>query len=315
MEKYEFDKENFDFRRVGRTFWNILETVSKWIIGSATLAAVYYIVSSFFFSTDLEKSLIRENKMYSEQYSKMLGKQKLIEDVVQDLQSRDNKIYETLFRTDAPSIDPGEQITPELSFDDAKNVSVVKYSENKINNLKEKADKIETDFQQVFSILCADKNPLPPMSSPIEDITYSKIGASSGIRLNPFYKVMYQHNGLDIIASQYEPVFASAEGTVSKVIRSSKGLGNIIEINHNNGYITKYCQLGNIYVSAGQKVPLGYKIADVGVSGRSFAPHLHYEVHYNGEIKDPVNFLFASLEPMSYFNVMCMSVSTEQSLD
>ena len=86
-------------------------------------------------------------------------------------------------------------------------------------------------------------------------------------------------------------------------------------INHGNGYKTRYAHLADVVVRKGRKVKKGTKIGSVGVSGNSFAPHLHYEVLRDTLILDPVNYLFASVTPEEYLNMMIMSVSTGQSMD
>ena len=140
-------------------------------------------------------------------------------------------------------------------------------------------------------------------------------GASVGLKHNPVYKVEMHHEGIDLIAPQGEPVYAVADGTVRDVLRSRKGLGNIVEIDHGSGYVTRYALLGDISVVRGRSVKRGQQVGTVGISAGAFAPHLHYEVLRNGEIQDPVNYLFASVTPDEYAKMLYMSVSTAQSLD
>ena len=102
---------------------------------------------------------------------------------------------------------------------------------------------------------------------------------------------------------------------VRDVIRSNKGLGNIVVIDHRNGYRTRYALLGDISVSQGRTVKRGQKIGTVGISATAFAPHLHYEVLQGGKVLDPVHFLFASVTPDEYAKMLYMSVSTRQSMD
>lgn len=84
---------------------------------------------------------------------------------------------------------------------------------------------------------------------------------------------------------------AAADGVVKEVTHSSKGLGNVVSIDHGNGYLTRYAHLENTQVSKGQKVTRGQKIGQVGMSGNSFAPHLHYEVFRDTLRMDPLNYL------------------------
>ncbi|MBQ5828455.1 MAG: M23 family metallopeptidase, partial [Bacteroidales bacterium] len=91
--------------------------------------------------------------------------------------------------------------------------------------------------------------------------------------------------------------------------------GNSIVINHKNGYVTRYNNLGDILVRKGQKVRQGAVIGRVGMSGMSFAPHLHYEVWLNDEMMDPVNYFFASLTPQMFKEMAVIVANTGQSLD
>ena len=118
-----------------------------------------------------------------------------------------------------------------------------------------------------------------------------------------------------MISPSGEPVYAAADGVVSNVIRSRKGLGNVVEIDHGNGYMTRYAHLADIEVRKGRKLTRGTRIGYVGVSGNSFAPHLHYEVIRDTVVLDPVNHMFASVTPEEYVNMLVMSVTTGQSMD
>ena len=89
----------------------------------------------------------------------------------------------------------------------------------------------------------------------------------------------------------------------------------MIVIDHKNGYSTTYSHLGDILVRKGQKVKQGDVIGRVGLSGMSFAPHLHYEISFNGKIMDPVNYFFAELTPEQYKDLVAISSNTGQSLD
>ena len=123
------------------------------------------------------------------------------------------------------------------------------------------------------------------------------------------------HNGIDLIASTGEPVHAAADGIVREVVRSRKGLGNVVTIEHDGGYITRYAHLADVEVYRGRTVRMGSRLGYVGVSGNSFAPHLHYEVHKDTVVLDPVNYFFASLRADEYVNMLVMAASTGQSMD
>jgi murein DD-endopeptidase MepM/ murein hydrolase activator NlpD len=153
------------------------------------------------------------------------------------------------------------------------------------------------------------------MSNPLNEFTFAQTGASVGDKINPFYKVPIRHDGLDLVSHSGEPVCVAADGVVTDVIKSRKGLGNVVVVSHKGGYVTRYAHLADIEVKKGRSLKKGDRIGYVGVSGNSFAPHLHYEVLRDTLVMDPVNYMFASLDPEEYVNVMILAVTTGQSLD
>lgn len=314
MDRYEFDKTRIEFRKTTRSVWNILGKVLKYFLVTASLAVVYYIVFALLVSTDSERKLKRENQMYSRMYDEMLRKEELLGDVLEGLKVKDNDIYRQLFNSDAPDLG---SITPEglLSLiDSVDDKDIVEYVGKKLDLLEAASGKVEDNFQKVMEAI-DEGHSLPPMSNPLHSFSYARTGASVGEKINPFYKVAVFHGGLDLISQQGEPVYAAADGTVKDVEHSSKGLGNVVTISHVGGYVTRYAHLENTRVSRGQKVTRGKQIGQVGMSGNSFAPHLHYEVFKDTTRMDPLNFLFASVGPEDYMGMLFLSSNTGQSMD
>lgn len=298
----------------GRSVRKTLGRVLAWLAGSMTLAVLYYTVLSLFLHTDTERRLIRENRMYARLYAELEEKERLLEDVTLDLTERDNAIYEQIFHTEAPVLGTLGDGLFSFGTDTLREADLVRNSERRMDGLRRTAARVEEDFLAVFARLAANDT-VPPMTVPVADLTYAQVGATTGLKISPFSKVESPHNGLDIIAAQGTPVLAAADGVVTEIRRSGKGLGNIVTIDHGNGYVTRYAHLADISVSRGQKVARGRKIAVVGISGKSFVPHLHYEVLRDGVPQDPADYFAASLPPQEYANVAHMAASTRQSLD
>ncbi|MCI5990817.1 MAG: M23 family metallopeptidase [Candidatus Cryptobacteroides sp.] len=310
--RYEFDKD-FNFRKVTHSVWGMVRTTLKWLVATVSLAAFYYIVFSFFLNTEEERRLKRENRMYEKLYPQMKEKEQLISDVIKDLRLRDDAIYERLFHAQAPQMDPMGSMSFVFAGDSIPDKDMVEYTSGKAALLARAAESVDSGFLKIFS--CAAKCPMPPVTVPLPELKFAQVGASVGQKLNPFYKVMSQHNGVDLIVGQGTPVLAAGDGVVTDVSKSGKGLGNVVEITHDGGYVTRYAHLQDIVVRKGERVKTGKKIACVGISGNSFAPHLHYEIYRDGELMDPVNFFFASFTPEEYTKAAYMSATTGQSMD
>ena len=115
-----------------------------------------------------------------------------------------------------------------------------------------------------------------------------------GIRSDPFLGRPAMHTGLDFRAQMGDPVRATANG---KVVNSgwSGGYGRMVEIDHGNGLSTRYGHLSQIDVKVGDIIKIGQVIGEVGSTGRSTGPHLHYETRIDGEAVDPQKFLRAGV--------------------
>lgn len=310
---YEFDKY-FNLRKATSSVKDVVVTVLKWGIATVSLAAFYYVIFSFFINTDEERALKRENRMYEKLYPDMKEKAALLGDVVKDLQMRDNAIYKQIFHSPAPVSDMAGAMSLLMVGDSIPDSKIAEYTASKADHLLKMAQVVTSNYMKIFSDAAAGVT-IPPMSSPVTDISFAQIGASIGNKYSPFYKVDSYHSGIDIMAGQGTPVVASANGVVTAVTRSGKGLGNIVEITHEGGYVTVYALLEDMRVRKGERVQRGRRIANIGISGNTFAPHLHYEVHKDGKVMDPVNYLFASFSPDEYMKVAYMAATTGQSLD
>ena len=312
---YEFDKVNFHVRKVSLSISEWILRILKYFIVSATLAVVYYFVFSLLISTDTERKLLRENKMYARIYPEMQRSEQLIEDVVEGLAVKDARIYHEIFNAAPPSLQPLATADYLEAVDSIPDREIVDYTSRKAEDLHSRAASTEANFRKLFGLLSSSNTAVPPLSLPLKEISYAQVGASCGEKLNPFYKVPVQHNGIDLLAPQGSDVLAAADGVVTEVIHSRKGMGNVVEITHQGGYVTRYAHLSDIVVRKGAGVRRGAKIADVGISGNSFAPHLHYEVLRDGVPLDPVNFFFASVTPEEYADFSYMASATGQSMD
>jgi len=134
-----------------------------------------------------------------------------------------------------------------------------------------------------------------PTISPVKTKDFIYVSSPYGWREHPIEKKMLFHEGIDISANVGSEVFSTAQGTVVKIMYSKYGYGNRVVIKHAYGFETLYAHLDNINVRKGQWVRKNQLIGSVGNSGRSTGPHLHYEIHKNGEPRDPLGYFFTHM--------------------
>ena len=118
----------------------------------------------------------------------------------------------------------------------------------------------------------------------------------SRARKHPILHITRPHEGIDVTAPMGAPIIAPASGVVTKVARET-GYGNVLEIDHGNGIVTRYAHCSRIDVRQGQRVTRGQRIAAVGKTGLSTGPHLHYEIHVNGKVVDPLTYVLPDAIP------------------
>ena len=121
------------------------------------------------------------------------------------------------------------------------------------------------------------------------------LNSSFGYRKDPIDNVMRFHQGQDITVKSGTPIYAPADGIVKRAYYAG-GFGNHIKLDHGNGYSTLFAHLSKIKVKHGQKVKRGEVIGHTGNTGRSTAPHLHYEIHHYGESKNPLDYFFHNMQ-------------------
>jgi murein DD-endopeptidase MepM/ murein hydrolase activator NlpD len=123
------------------------------------------------------------------------------------------------------------------------------------------------------------------------------------------------HWGMDFTAPKGTPIYAAGDGVVVRADNSSSGFGKHIRIDHGYGYVSLYAHMSRYNVRKGKKVKRGDLIGFVGSTGRSQAPHLHYEIRKNGDKINPLNFYYGNLTPKEFEELLKNAAKQNQSLD
>ncbi len=306
--RYIFDEATGVMKKYALPFRTFLWAALRYLLVALVLAMLWYLLFALIFNTDVEKKLKEENRLYSQEFSEMEQDLELLTAVVSGLGYRDRAIYDNIFQSDVPDYSDFDSGLAEKEY------SKVNISQ-KVETTLAAAETVDSNFRRVFRILLAEDAVLPPLSAPVEGFSAIQAGASTGSRVSPFLKVAVEHDGLDIIAPSGTPVIAAADGTVLSVARSSKGHGNVVAVTHKGGYVTRYGSLGSISVRQGARLNKPDKLGSGGMSVKSYAPHIQYEVLRDTLICNPANYMFASVTPDDYTKLLQVSASTVQSLD
>ena len=147
-------------------------------------------------------------------------------------------------------------------------------------------------YEAIYDKVKKDINRISKIPS-IRPVKGGYLNSSFGYRKDPIDNVMRFHQGQDITVKSGTPIYSPADGIVKRAYYAG-GFGNHIKLDHGNGYTTLFAHLSKIKVKHGQKVSRGEVIGLTGNTGRSTAPHLHYEIHHYGESKNPLDYFFHS---------------------
>jgi murein DD-endopeptidase MepM/ murein hydrolase activator NlpD len=163
-----------------------------------------------------------------------------------------------------------------------------------VSSLDEAADQSSDLFTMAESRLFEKKlnSLMIPSSKPVN----VGVGSGFGFRTDPFTSRPALHTGLDFPADVGTPIVAAAGGVVRSV-ESHPAYGQMLEIDHGNGLVTRYAHTSAILVKPGDFVKRGQTVAKVGTTGRSTGPHLHFEVMVDGVMQDPAKFLAGKVLP------------------
>jgi murein DD-endopeptidase MepM/ murein hydrolase activator NlpD len=186
-----------------------------------------------------------------------------------------------------------------------------------LSNINNRINFQETSYREIESMI-KDKEKLlacTPAIQPVNNKDLNRLASGYGYRIDPVYKTVKFHAGLDFSAPQGTPIYATADGRVTTAGNKNNGFGNHVVINHGFGYETLYGHMVRVKVRNGQMVKRGEVIGWVGSTGKSTGPHLHYEVQKGGRNIDPIYFFYNDLTPEQYQQILKLAASGNQSFD
>lgn len=263
----------------------------------------------------------RQNERIREDYVLLNNKIKAMEEQMAELEKRDNHVYREIFEANplpdsarAKSLEKQKEIKltegmedNELAYSIAATIDNLM---NRMNFQKKSYSDIEGMIKDKEKLLAAT-----PAIQPISNKDLSRMASGFGYRIDPVYKTVKMHAGLDFAAPQGTPIYATADGVVKLAGNTGNGYGNYVVINHGYGYETLYGHQYRIKAKAGQRVKRGELIGWVGSTGKSTGPHVHYEVHKNGRHIDPIYFFYNDLTPEQFDRILKMAAAGNQSFD
>jgi len=319
--KYYYDSETLSYQKIRVRKRDKFKRLMLTIVAAFIFMILGFVVFTPVFESPKEKELKRELefvKLNEELHSKKLAQ---ISQVLEGIQERDNNIYRLYFEVNPI---PEEQRkagfggvnrykalegfdNSEMVMDVTKNMDILSkqlYVQSK--SLDEIVELAENKEELLAAI---------PAIQPVKKENLTRMASGYGWRSDPFTKARKKHYGMDFTAPRGTPIYASGDGKIIRADQRSSGYGKHVRIDHGFGYISLYAHMSKYNVRKGQKVKRGDLIGFVGNTGRSQAPHLHYEIHKNGKKINPINFYYGNLSPEEFEAMQKAAQIEGQSLD
>ncbi|WP_167605038.1 M23 family metallopeptidase [Maribellus sediminis] len=323
-KKYKFNPDTLNYESIGLTWKEKASRILTYLSSSFALALVFVVVFLNFYETPKTKALKRENKQLLSQYELMSKDLDKVEQVLSDLQQRDDNIYRVIFEAEPIPSSVREAgfggVNKYSHLEGMDNSELIIATAHKLDVISKQAYIQSKSYDEVLNLALNKEKMLAclPAIQPVTNKDLKRTSSGFGYRIHPIYKVRKMHWGLDFTAPIGTPIYATGDGTVTEVQgskRSRIGLGLSVKIDHGYGYETVYGHMNEFNVKRGQKVKRGDIIGYVGNSGGSTAPHVHYEVHKDGKRVNPAYYVFQDLTPQEYDKMIAISSNIGQTLD
>jgi len=321
--KYYYDTENLAYRKIKPKKGQKLGVIALFLLASGLFGFLCFVIliNTPFFETPKDRLQAREIENMKINYALLNKKMDQVDEVLENVAERDNNLYRVFFNS---SPIPEEQrkagfggVNRYKALEGYDNSELVVSTTKRVDVISKELVIQSKSLDEILK-LAKEKEKLLvaiPAIQPVKNENLKSMASGFGYRSDPFTKIRKFHAGMDFSAKTGTPIYATGDGVVERADNTASGYGNHIVIRHGFGYETLYGHLSKYKVRAGQRVKRGDVIGYVGSTGRSEAPHLHYEVHKNGEVVNPLNFYYGNISAAEFAAISKLANQENQSLD
>lgn len=322
--KYYYNSVTCKYEEIEANPKKVLLSVGLFLLGVLVVAISCVAIGYKYevFQTRKMIALKKENNQLLHMHSKLDTRINDLQKVMNQVVYSDQEIIRSIFDLDSlphevrqAGIGGSNEDYAEIIYN-GESTELLKRKIDRINKLKSQlkiqmvSHKELEKHAKKYEIQLASK----PAIQPIRNKELTRLASGFGWRIHPILGVKKFHYGIDFTAKRGTPIFATGDGVVSRVRTSLGGYGKEVEINHGFGFVTKYAHLQKFNVKLKDKVKRGDIIGEVGSTGSSTAPHLHYEIIKNGEKVNPVYYFFKDLNDEQYEEILRLSNIENKSL-
>lgn len=319
--RYTFNTKTLAYEEHKRTAGQKIFRSFLFLIAVMAFSIVLIFLSYSFLGSPKERLQNREIAQYELQVRIMNDRLEQMQNLLDEIAEKDDNIYRVIFEAEPIPKSVRQAgyggVDRYAKLEGYNNSELIIFTSKRLDQLASQIYVQSKSFDEVYEMARNKEEMLAsiPAIQPVHNEDLKRLSSFYGYRPDPIYKVKKFHYGVDFSAPQGTPIYASGQGKVVKARRSRTSYGNQIEIDHGYGYVTFYAHLKDINVKKGDLVKRGQLIGTVGNTGKSTAPHLHYEVRKNNRKVNPIYYFFNDLTPAEYEKLLDLSKLPNQSLD
>jgi murein DD-endopeptidase MepM/ murein hydrolase activator NlpD len=319
--KYFYNTNSLRYEKLETPLRVKLLRVFGFLAAAVVTAAIISFFAFRFIGSPNEKLLNLENERLQDKYHQLDNQVKAAREQMSELVKRDNEVYRAIFEANPiPDSARARALAQEQEIARVENMrssDLVNSIINSLNSLGHYINAQKKSYNEIDNLLKNKEKLLvcTPAIQPVSNKDLTRVASGFGYRIDPIYKTVKLHAGLDFAAPQGTPIYATANGTVTVAGNTGNGYGNHVVINHGYGYETLYGHMVKVKARVGQQIKRGEVVGYVGSTGKSTGPHCHYEVHKNGQKIDPVYFFYNDLTPEQYDLLLKRAAAANQSFD
>jgi murein DD-endopeptidase MepM/ murein hydrolase activator NlpD len=319
--KYYYNTNTLRYEKLETPLRVKLLRIFGFIAAALVTAGLISYVAFQFIGSPKERILEQQNRALNDNYKELDQELSSLQQQMKELEKRDNDVYRAIFEANPiPDSARAKELEKKLEIakvEKIKDYQLVASITNSINNLSSRIGAQKKSYEEVQELIKNKEKLLShtPAIQPVSNKDLNRVASGFGYRIDPVYKTVKLHAGLDFSAPQGTPIYATADGTITTAGSTGNGYGNHVVINHGYGYETLYGHMVRVKARNGQNVKRGEVIGWVGSTGKSTGPHCHYEVHKNGEKIDPIYFFYNDLTPEQFDLLLKKAAASNQSFD
>lgn len=318
---YLYNPQTLSYERVFPSIWRKVFILFRNLIGGILIGALgFWFFFEYLFDSPKEMELRKENRLITQQYKLLDRRIGEISAVMKDIQQRDDNMYRAIFHADPiPASIRNSGFGGVGRYDYLSQLSssdLIIQTTQKVDILSKQLYIQSKSFDDVVKMAKQQKDRLQhiPSIQPVANKDLSKMASGYGTRIDPIYGTRRFHAGMDFAAKVGTDIYATGNGTVIYA-DWKQGYGMCVIVSHGFGYETLYAHMDSYLVRTGQQVVRGEKIGEVGNTGKSTGPHLHYEVRVKGQPDNPAKYYFMDLSPEDYDRMLQMAANHGQVMD